>query len=722
MLNFLDITSKNKFGLVIAVVTLGISSIITQIIILREFLNVFFGNELVMGIILANWMLLTGLGAFMGRLWRYKGVVVSHILVLQVLIAFLPIVTVFLLNYLRNIIFITGSMVNMIEIFYSSFILLLPYCLSCGLLFTFFSVIISRTDSRNSISKVYSYEAIGSIIGGLGFNFLLIFVLSTFQSLKVILLINLLAALILAVYSGYNVIRYITLLLLFIAGFFVFNIDLDMIAKSYLYPGQEILKIKESPYGNIVVTKTNHQITFFENGIPSFSSENTIANEEDIHYSMVQRDSLKNVLLISGGLSGTIDEILKYPVKRIDYVELNPWLINVCSSYVDMPDTSVVNLISEDARIFIRKTDVKYDVVISNLPEPTTVQLNRYYTLEFFKEIKKILTSNAVFQISLPSTPNYISEEERDLNSILVTTLRKIFKNVLLIPGEKNYYLASDGTLNINISQLVKKRDIYTVYVNEYYIDDEIYKERSDEIIEQLDHSAIVNRDFEPVSSFSHLQYWLSYFHLDIRIIAGVLILLLLIFLILLNPVNLGMFTAGFTASSMEFLLIMSFQVLHGNIYQFTGVLITLFMAGLATGAIIGNNVVKDIRIAKYLYNQGFIGTFALVVPLIMLGMVKLSVGFIISEIVILMLVLIIGFFVGVQFNLASRLQVGEVKRVASSLYSADLFGSALGALIVAVFLLPLFGILKISFIIGILNFLVIMIIFVRRKIAGENL
>jgi len=79
---------------------------------------------------------------------------------------------------------------------------------------------------------------------------------------------------------------------------------------------------------------------------------------------------------------------------------------------------------------------------------------------------------------------------------------------------------------------------------------------------------------------------------------------------------------------------------------------------------------------------------------------------------------MIIGFLVGLQFNFASRLQKGEVKRVAASLYSADLFGSALGALIVAVFLLPLLGIIKLSLIIGSLNFLVILIIFVRRKIG----
>ncbi len=671
-----------------------------------------------MGVLLANWMLLTGFGAYLGRLWKYRGVKVLHILIFQIIIAFLPLVTIFLLSYLKNIVFTSGSMINMLDIFYASFILLIPYCLACGLLFTLFSVIISRNENRNSISKVYSFEAIGSIIGGLGFNFILLFLLSTFQSLKVILLINLIAAYILAHYAGYKRFKYLALGIIIIAGALVFSVNLDHIAKSYLYPGQNILVNRETPYGNIVITRTGEQNNFFENGIPVFSTDNIMSREEDVHYAMVQHKSPDNVLLISGGLSGTIEEILKYPVRHIDYVELNPWMIKICSDYVNVPDTNVVNILIEDARIYIKTTDAKYDVVIANLSEPTTVQLNRYYTIEFFQQLRRILNTGGVVSVSLPATPNYISEEESDLNSILLSTLNSVFDNVLLIPGGKNYYLASDSYLNINVSKLIAERAISTDYVNEYYLDDDLVHDRSQQILSSLDKSASLNRDFVPVSCYSHLQLWLSYFHLDISLIIIILIVLLVLFLVFLNPVNLGMFTAGFTASSMEFLLIISFQVLHGNIYQFTGILITLFMAGLAAGSLLGQAVIEKIKFGKYLINQAGIGLFAIVVPFLMIALARSSFHIVLSQSVIFILVMIIGFLVGVQFNLASRLQQGEVKRVAASLYSADLFGSALGALIVAVFLLPLLGIIKVSLIIGALNFLVILIIFVRRKIG----
>ena len=47
--------------------SLGFTAIITQIILLREFLTVFYGNELIIGIVLTNWMVLTAIGAGIGR-------------------------------------------------------------------------------------------------------------------------------------------------------------------------------------------------------------------------------------------------------------------------------------------------------------------------------------------------------------------------------------------------------------------------------------------------------------------------------------------------------------------------------------------------------------------------------------------------------------------------------------------------------------------------------
>ena len=173
------------------ILALGLTAIITQIILLREFMSVFNGNELVIGVIMANWMLLTGTGSYLGRFSGKISGKPGFMYVSLMLVAVLPAITVFLLSLLRNVVFPFGSMISIIQITYSSFVLLMPFCLLSGFLFTFFCRTISGQYKANLIGRVYSLEAIGSIAGGLLFNFVLVYLLKTFQSLTILMFINL---------------------------------------------------------------------------------------------------------------------------------------------------------------------------------------------------------------------------------------------------------------------------------------------------------------------------------------------------------------------------------------------------------------------------------------------------------------------------------------------------------------------------------------------------
>ena len=174
-------------GLFYAVIALGISSVITQIIYIREFLNVFYGNELIFGIILASWMSLTAVGAYLGkysvRIKRKE----RYLIILQIFSAVFPLLTVFLLRWLRNVIFPAGVMLNIPDGIIISFSFLAPYCLISGFLFTFFCISLSENLKSNQIGRVYYYDTLGSIIGGLVFNFILVFLLNSLQSLYILM-------------------------------------------------------------------------------------------------------------------------------------------------------------------------------------------------------------------------------------------------------------------------------------------------------------------------------------------------------------------------------------------------------------------------------------------------------------------------------------------------------------------------------------------------------
>lgn len=698
----------------LSIIITGITAVITQIILLREFLSVLFGNELIMGIILANWMLLTGAGAYLGKFFSNTKNKISIIISLQVILAIMPIITVFALNVLKNIVFPVGSMLSLFEIIFSSFILLVPFCVSSGIAFTIFSIEISK--NSNSINKVYYLESLGSLIGGIILNFILLFFFSAFQILTIILTINFLAAILLAIKNKMTVAGTITSIIFLIFLTIILKFDIEEASLSKLYEGQNIIYSQENQYGKLFVSKTDEQLNFYENGVSLFSTNNIIENEESVHYAMLQHSAPKNILLISGGVSGRIKEILKYQISKIDYLEINPGIIELGNIFGFIPKIMKLNIINKDARLFINETQNKYDVVLMNLPEPTTARINRFYTFEFFSEIKKKLNNNAVISISLNSSQNYLSKEEINTNSIIFNTLKTCFKNVKIIPGNRNYYIASDTNLSLQITRLVNSKQIKNDYVNDSYLDDELIKQRSEFIKNSLSTKSKINKDFKPISYYGQLLLWMSYFKNNFLFIS-ILVLIFLVFILMkINIISVGLFAGGFAASSAEVIILISFQIIYGYVYHIIGIIITLFMAGLAIGSYFLPKFFKELNKNHFIKLQFIIGIYIIILPLIIILCSTLNFEKVLLHTIFYVLTLLISIMTGFQFAIATKIRKSKIPSLAAESYSSDLLGSAIGALLTSALLIPLIGIINVGILIGFFNIICVLIIWLKRN------
>ena len=686
-----------------AIMVAGLNAMVTQTILLREFLTVFYGNELVIGIVLAVWMILTGLGSLLGRLTERVADKTHLAMMLLLLVSLLPLVTVFLLDYLRNVVFPTGMLIGVVESLYFSFVLLMPVCLLSGSLFTLFASTLSEYSHSNRIPDVYSLEALGSVAGGLLFNLLLVFVFSTFQILFLLALIGLGTCLYLSVVfasRGYqvSVLSLCAMLLLSVA-----RVNWDSVAKGSLFPGQHLLFCKDTPYGNIAITRQGNQENFYESGSLLFVTGDPVSNEDATHYAMVQHPHPKNVLLIAGGISGTTNEILKYGVEKLDYVELNPSLIDIGKSYTSALNDPRIHPISEDGRRYVRRTKESYDVVLINVPDPSTAQNNRYYTVEFLGQLKNRMTRDAVVSLSLLESVDYLSGEARQVSAVIYNTLKSQFNHVLVIPGLRNHYLASDGMLTTAIAEAIATRKISTISVNKYYVDDQLLHQRSDEILRSIDKNTPLNNDFTPVAYFRQLQYWLSYFGLKPWIPAGFIGILFLAIVVRLNAVSFGMFTGGFTAASIEVILLISFQIIYGYVYLATGFIITVFMAGLAVGSFIGNRKFKLVSYARFAAIQIALVLYSLILPFVLILLRESADSDTIDYLIYFLLTALVAVLVGIEFSFAARLLHTRISAAASTLYSIDLIGSTFGALAISIYFLPLLGIVLSSIVVALL-------------------
>ncbi|HUI11305.1 MAG TPA: hypothetical protein VL221_13325 [Bacteroidota bacterium] len=675
-----------------AAAALGMTSIASQIIILREFVSVFQGNELVIGVVLATWMGLTGGGAFLGR--RHAGPASWRSFPAVALLATgaLPPAVVALLRALRTVVLPPGATAGILHALAAAAVLLAPSCLLSGFLFASLARASTSRVPRDGASFVYRWESAGSVAGGVLFSIALAALLDTFQALFVLLLIDCAVAFVLAAEARARTAAAAALVVGAGAAAMCIAGEADRATRALLFPGEEIVWSRDTPYGSLTVTRRGEQTNFFENGTPMFSTNDVIAEEEAVHYCMAQRATHRFVLMIGGGISGTTQEALKYGVERIDYAEINPWIIRTGRSLTHALDDGRVSVIEADPRMYVRSAPLMYDAVLVNLPDPATAQINRFYTVEFFRDLRRVMSDSAVVSLSLLGATEYQGHEARRLSSSVYASLRAVFPYVLIVPGERNYYLASAAPLSIGVAALVESRRIQTEYVNRFYIDDALVARRSAVLASTVDTAAAPNRDFRPVAYYQQIAYWLSYVGFDPVPWLAAAALLLLVAGGRLGAVGGGILAGGFAASTVEIVLLVSFQALCGSLFEMTGILITAFMGGLACGAWIRERVFPHPGRSAFIAAQFAMAGGCSVLPLLLLWLQHSTLPPLAVETLVTAATLGAGMVGGIEFTLATRLIDADAGTAAGSLYGLDLAGSAIGALAVSVYVIPLFG------------------------------
>jgi hypothetical protein len=133
-----------------------------------------------------------------------------------------------------------------------------------------------------------------------------------------------------------------------------------------------------------------------------------------------------------------------------------------------------------------------------------------------------------------------------------------------------------------------------------------------------------------------------------------------------------------------------------------SAIFFAIFMAGLAAGSLI--KLQRFMIIGKqYFAVQLVLAFFAFLTPLLIKGMFFLSGYGFATGIFTFATIFLLSFGLGYQFQLASTLNQKSFRRAAAENYSADLFGSAIGTYLSALFLIPVLGIVKTSVICGLI-------------------
>ena len=748
-------------ALLFAFLLMGFSFSVTQALMARELLVSFAGNELSIGLVLGSWLILEALGSgLLGRLAEKVRARAPSYSALQLAFALLLPLSLYAAFIVRRIVgTVPGEGLSLVSILYSSFLILTPLGLVDGAMFTFGCKAYSHLVPKEirSIGNVYVLEAIGGIVGGLVFTYLFIPYLHAIQVILVLAALNLASAASLLLLSPESKAATprtwlaVVLILLAASLGLLLSPQADAIHRWMAHQqwrGYDLAFYRNSIYGNIAVIRQEEQYTFFANGVPILTTPvpDITLVEELVHLPMLFVPQPRRVLVVSGGVGGVLNEILKYPVERVDYAELDPLLIEAVQ---DLPTPLTARELADprvriehvDGRLLVKRKGWEahpgYDLIVLNLPYPSTLQLNRFYTREFFDMARAILDERGVLVLLSPGTLTYMSPAMRNLNAAIYRTLREAFPHVRPIPGDVNLWLASPGQAleEVPLEELVRRweeRAVPASLVTDFHIRYKFDEQRLAWFWDSLlgGEEVEVNRDLRPSGLLHGLAYWnelfsprfSGYFELLERLslpLLGFPLAALTLALLAARklsskletaPIPMAIVTTGFGGMACDLLVIFAFQAFYGYVYYQIGLLITAFMAGLSLGGLVMTRLAERAKEDKplLLKLEGALVAYWILSPAVLALLYSQARRPLVSAAVgptLLVLNALGGFLVGMEFPLANKMYLRRsLSETAGVLYASDLVGAFLGALLVSVALLPALGIVETCLLVALLK------------------
>ena len=363
-----------------SIIGTGISSVTTQLLTIREFLSQFHGNEITISLVLFCWLLFTGLGSLVAKGVSRSSLTLYSMLVMIISLA--PLAQIVAIRIFREIFFVHGTAPGFYPILSYIVLMTAPYCLLTGLILPYALNVLHDIRHPFTSGDLYVTDSIGDITGGVLFSFVLVYWMRPFPTIAFTSSFLLLTALLMQA----RLKKYIFLLsgLILCSLFYYYSLNNSFEINTLSPQYGKVVSYLESPYGRIVVSEEGEQHTLWESGIPVYSGENIIKNEEKIHYPLCQAEHVEDVLLVSGGLGKTLSEVLKYGPVRVDYVELDPDLTKAAMDIGVLEKAPFLEVMNTDGRRYIKMAKRHYDAICIDLPDPDTFQMNRFFTSEFF--------------------------------------------------------------------------------------------------------------------------------------------------------------------------------------------------------------------------------------------------------------------------------------------------------------------------------------------------
>ncbi|MFB0554703.1 MAG: 4Fe-4S binding protein [Phycisphaerae bacterium] len=737
----------------------GLFTIAAQALLFREFITTFEGNDISVGIFFASWFLWVGLGAII----VYRAQIIAEKLLQNIELLFLSYLPAFILQLIliiqaRELVGIESyALWSVWAILIVSIIVNAPVSIITGMLFPTACRWVEK-DQKLPVSQVYIIEAAGSFVGGLGVTVLLALGISSARIFFILaLFVSLSAALAQFTEARQHSIpalkktAKVKAQLMFLVPLCImlcFFIRADKTLMRYirivkwtkLLPADSLTGSFQTAQAEYLYGVYQGQWVVMSQGsvietLPDDSAAGRIAA-----IGLCQKPDSTKVLVIGSGL-GLCQQFLRLPqIQTISWAHCDSEYVQKVDEV--LPDEFKIadnrlHQLKGDIRLSLAEKKQLYDIVILNLPDATSSALNRYYTLEFYRQVKEALKPNGIFQVRVAGGENIMGTELVNLGASTKLTLEKVFSQLVVTPGEDTWFIASapasreqgltgdPAILRDRFASIEQANRVFTPQaLLSVYLPDRAAAAVKYYAGADLPEVLLINRDSRPLThlyslllaakqSGAPVTKLIKHFALagPLAFVVPVLLFIVLRVIYILRTAQQGnksgfdssflVFSAGWVAIGVVIVLMYLYQTRFGSLYLYIGVVSSMFMVGLTIGAALTRHLLasparrrrdgaSDRKVQPEILLFAVIFVHSLILCTIAFWPAEE-----LTHLTFLAAFVLCGLCAGSYFPIAARQLADsafETGQAGSKLETADHIGASVGGLLTSLALVPVLG------------------------------
>lgn len=680
---------------------LGFFSLSGQVLLLREVVTSFNGDELFIGTALFGWLLAVSLGSIVG------GKVKSNTQARTLFVAgavVLPLTLLALRLSPRAAGFVVGEVVGFGDAALISLILMMPVGVLSGWLFS--SIVRSGHGVATSITGVYLWEGLGAFAAGVTIS------LAVGGPLSTIAIAIIVGGLVIIVSYAESTRKPKSLVVIVSAAAVVllasvFAGDMDRQLDRIRYRPWVVEASFDTHYGHQTILSNSGALSVLTDNKVEFVYPDLNRVENLLIPPLLYRSSIKEVLITGQSELEPVTDSLA--TIRLSLLDPRRQLTQVLGSFVKPPERASTQIEDDPVAFMARGSSLgSYDLIIVDAGELNCYKNSRLVTPEFFAGVGSHLAADGLLLLPLDyDTDRYISAEVRKLLSIVYGTVRTAFDHVVLWPGNVTLLLASHTPIaDLSVDSLVAavtRLSYRPQYVNEFYLYDRLADSKRQRLEAAVTGSDDINSVNRPILPHYQAIYRADKGGLDRRLLGWLLGSPAWLFVLPAAVIVMGLFlslggrgrrryglflyfVAGVVSLTLELVSFYLFQSMAGSLYSEMAALIGSFMLGLGLGTFW----------ARRYGGRGL--EFASLMLLLLVALCFLYSYDYYDPSVILYYHLAFQFVVAVAtaglFVAATNRYYSEAGRANRGLgYAVELAGSAVGGLISMTILLPVLGV-----------------------------